>query len=266
MLHTSGKKTAAYCVTMCAALAAILSIGADAYAAKPTGEILRIEVDAGPHHAEYVISDGELDLVTTGYWQWNADVFDLGWLEDDNSGEEVAELLDADLIYKDTTNPSGLAQIYMGLVLRSHPDYDTQFTIRSGQQTFGAEWQPSMGASLGIGISDDASPADGATLTGTHTDGNAFWANYNGYVPAGDNFTSQCDYLHTDSGDYNEQFNVLPPAEMTGESISDMSMEFSFTLTPNDRVTVSANYAMIPVPEPATLLLVAAGLILHRRR
>lgn len=145
----------------------------------------------------------------------------------------------------------------------------TEFTINSALLTFPALNNAQARASAAFTVTDGID-GDGATLLGLGTPaepGFAYTTQYNGFVPAGATFKQLIPQVvagpegqATVSADWPGGGGYLP----LGGSISDMSSQIHFTLTPNDIASGTSTFEI--VPEPTALLLVLAGLASLRRR
>lgn len=139
-------------------------------------------------------------------------------------------------------------------------DAQTTFTITSALLAFPTLINPVGQASAGITLTDY--DGTGAVLNGLGPDGGAYHAVYNGFVPGGTEFTEAINTMSAGPFDVVDANHNVGPVGIAGP-VSSMSAQFSFTLSANDLAAGTSIYEI--VPEPASLLLVAAGLLLRRR-
>lgn len=136
---------------------------------------------------------------------------------------------------------------------------DTAFSIASVLVEFDAISPASARATAGI-VATDLN-GDGVSVAGDLA-GKAYAANYNGLHPAGVNFASLYDSDSTD-----EAFGGVGDASAfpdtgfmpIGVPVSSMSTAFQFTLSAGD--TASGTSAFTVIPEPASMMLLAAGML-----
>jgi hypothetical protein len=152
-------------------------------------------------------------------------------------------------------------QVNLGFAMQAG-DVLTHFTVTSGQVTFSPMTDPTGRASVGITVSD--AMGDGAQLLGEASHGNAFLAQYNGLVPNGTTFDEAVS-----SVTFADPFGTLTTNHDTGflpivAQVTDINTMISFSLTAHDLASGTSSFQL--VPEPTGLLLLAAGLILVRRR
>jgi len=142
----------------------------------------------------------------------------------------------------------------------------TEFTIKSALLSFPVIAEPMGRASTAFTVTDGLDD-DGATLTPLGFP-KAYLAQYNGFVPGGTTFTNLIDAIFVDPEGtlgVSAEYPGLGDYEMIGVAVDDMSTQISFTLSPNDLASGTSVFEIIPVPEPASLILLA-GLALLRRR
>jgi len=142
----------------------------------------------------------------------------------------------------------------------------TSFAISSALLTFPTIPTPQGLASAAFSVTDINHNA--ATLTGLGPAGMSYLAHYNGQVPTGTPFTEQIPQVLAPVGGTGTEDVTVPPTGYAtiADPVSDMSSEVTFTLTARDIASGTSNYEIIPVPEPAGLLLAVAAIVLVRRR
>jgi hypothetical protein len=134
---------------------------------------------------------------------------------------------------------------------------DTTFNVTTGTLSYGA-LNPSTGvASAGMTVTE--SDGNTASITGAGAGGNSYSAFYNGSSI----FTSLIPSVVT-----GVPFGSNTVSGITGPTAigatTDMTVGYSFTVTANDQASSTSAYTI--TPEPASLALVAVGLLALRRR
>jgi hypothetical protein len=153
----------------------------------------------------------------------------------------------------------GDPQIAMGFALTAGAA-DTTVTITSAALSFSPLMNPTAAASAGLTLTQTGGAAN-AYLNGLAGNLNhAYAADYN--VPPGTVFGEYVTGLATTttiSGSGNSGgFVVIPGA------VSSMQAVYSFVLSAGDQASGTSNFLL--VPEPATLALLACGVLFARRR
>ena len=142
----------------------------------------------------------------------------------------------------------------------------TNFTISSALLAFAPINPAQARASASIGVTDGG--FDGVVLLGGHTDGSAYLAQVNGFVPGGTTFVGLIPGVAAGPGGVNSVFVDHPGGGAylnIGGPIVDMSTSFKFSLSPFDQANGTSVFEVIP--EPAALMSMAlVGLALLRRR
>ncbi len=195
---------------------------------------------------------GHLDTTagSTTFGRW---VFDV---RDSATSEIVATLPLDDISIEFQQDPQVILNI--GVVAGAAA---TNFTISSALVSYGAIPNSIATASAGLSVTDRN--GNGATLTGLYGGSNAYLAQYNGYVPGGSTFTTLVGPIAagaflTGSGSGN-----AGPTNIG--TTSDMSAQWSFTLSARDSATGTSTYIITPAPGSMALLGVG-GLLIGRRR
>jgi hypothetical protein len=239
-----------------AALFALLSLvpfaGADI-----SDTILTVTANDGRTEGTIYISQAD------GYWDGD----DFFWSFDDP--DNPMEIRDPDDQLLGTLTSASLAfyadpQVALGFAVQAE-DENTTFTITSALLSFATI--PSAFARADAALTLQDFFGTGALLTGNGPLGGAYLTQYNGFVPDGTSFAEAIDQIEVIPPDMlaTADFASAEPGEyLPIGTASNMSSQFAFTLSPQALASGSANFEIIP--EPATLLLVLAGLIAARRR
>jgi len=144
---------------------------------------------------------------------------------------------------------------------------DTVFSITSGMLAFPSITNGEGSASAGMTLTDSGQD-NGANLVGMGgpSGAMAYQANYNGLAPAGTNFAEFIPGLFTaipGDGDSDSAgtggFLPIPG------TVNDISARFAFLLSANDSASGTSSFN-VRVPEPASVMLVLAGVLAFRRR
>jgi hypothetical protein len=153
--------------------------------------------------------------------------------------------------------------VNLNFAVEAGPDVGgTTFTIKSATVNNAAA-RASAAFTLTDGIDDD-----GATLTPQPGESGAYKAQYNGFVPDGTTFTQLIAQMTADAMDTTNSAQDYPGGgayESLGASVSDMSSQVSFTLSPNDLASGTSVFEIVPEPSALVLLAVALGLAGRRR-
>jgi MYXO-CTERM domain-containing protein len=141
---------------------------------------------------------------------------------------------------------------------------NTNFVFSSALLSFGALTNPTATASAGVTVTDNN--LSGALLSGQHTDGASYWANYNGLVPGGTNYASFIPSVSATAlqGSNSDSAN-MGPTVLAG-SVTDMSSQFRFSLSAFDAASGTSNFEIVPTPGALALLGIAGLSSLRRRR
>jgi hypothetical protein len=141
---------------------------------------------------------------------------------------------------------------------------DTAFTISSSLVTFDPMVDPAGRATAVFTLTDGES--DGGWLSGDGPMGGGYLAQYNGFVPSGTTFAEVLGDLTVGPGDtIAEAVNIPEVGFLPIDGVvTNMSSQIAFTLSALDLASGTTNWEL--VPEPASLGLLAAGLLVLRRR
>ena len=220
------------------------SVGS-AYAGSVSSVFFQVDVSSSLGTESWSINSTEVNYDPVSHtWNWSGAGIGLG---------EIATLNQANLMV------IGDPQIAMGFAITAGAA-DTTVTITSATLNFSALSNPTAAASAGLTLTQTGGSPD-AFLTGLGGDtGSAFAAYYN--VPPGTVFGEYVSGLTTTttiSGSGSSGGFVMIPG-----SVSSMQTVYSFVLSAGDQASGTSNFLL--VPEPATLVLLACGLLFARRR
>lgn len=136
----------------------------------------------------------------------------------------------------------------------------TSFTITSALLSFPTITNASGTASAGYSVSDLT--GDGVSLNGVSGAG-AYLAQYNGFVPTGTTFLEAISSVTAPAFSSQTQNASFTDPAMSNP-VNDMSVQVQFTLSPFDLASGTTTYVI--TPEPASLVLLLAGLAVLKRR
>ena len=162
-------------------------------------------------------------------------------------------------------NEEGAINLSIGVLAGSS---DTDFLVHSALVSFAT--MPAADSALQAFASFTLSDRDGsgALVHAGDTPGlGLFRGHYNGMAPGGTRFTHLVGFVSVGPGGTATSSSSDPQFGFRNvpDDVSSMSAEMNFSLTANDSLNASTSFGA--VPEPATLVLMAAGLLpLLRRR
>jgi len=137
---------------------------------------------------------------------------------------------------------------------------DTTFSILTGVLSFSPLTNLMALATTGATLTDTGSGS--ATVTGLHSGGKMYRANYNGAIPGGTAFALLNGSYGT-NGSQVQNDSITPSVPVAG-SASNIQAEWAFKLSASDSFGVTSRYQMMPAP--AGLLAIAGGLLGASRR
>lgn len=218
-----------------------------------SGWIVKVSADSGSLHDEYVVNFSGQTLAPGDWFDWDL-AMDGGGEYTFQNGLGKLKTLSLSL----SSAPEATVQLGFSLVTGSS---GTVFTISSASLPCSVTNGEAYG-SAGVTVTD-GEPYNTATLEGRY-DGNtkAFQASVNGAAW----HTAVPNPPTTAMG--GTSVSPYPPAgfgpESVPGSVTDISTEFKFRLTPYDKASGTSNFVL--VPEPATLALIALGMVAVRRK
>jgi uncharacterized protein (TIGR03382 family) len=158
-------------------------------------------------------------------------------------------------------------QITLGFFVQAG-NVPANFVIQSALLSFPTMTNPDGRMSGSVTVTDGG--LDGATLTGNQAGGDFLWGQYNGVVPTGTTFATIIQGpLNAAPGLSDSESENLPPGvgfmPIAG-NVSDMSLQWAFTLSANDVASGTGTYIIVPGPAGAGVLGLAGLAVLRRRR
>jgi len=145
----------------------------------------------------------------------------------------------------------------------------TQFKINSALLTFASMASAEAKATASYTVTDNDPDLNGASLLGLNPQ--AYQAVYNGFfapAPVGTTFRQLIPQVLADPESGNTLTETYPGTGYSaiGGPVSSMASQIHFSLTPYDLASGTSYYEIQQIPEPASMLILAAGLLLVRRR
>lgn len=142
------------------------------------------------------------------------------------------------------------------------------FVIQSALLSFDPMMNPDGRLGGSITVTDGG--IDGATLTGNQAGGDFLWGQYNGAIPGGTTFATVVPGPVVAGPGLSEGASEnLPPGvgfmPIPG-SVSDMSLQWAFTLSANDVASGTGTFIIVPGPAGAGVLGLAGLAVFRRRR
>lgn len=219
----------------------------------PQSVVFSIQAQSTTGSGELLVYGYEMTQVpgTHDEWAWSMDV-----PQDivTRSGEVVATIGSGSLYIREDP------QITMGFSVQAGSS-TTTFTINSALVPVNPTITNGTAfASAALTLTDTL--GNGATLTGLNG-GNAYRADYNGFVGSGTQFASLVNTFNAGP------LQTIPAAGSLGPvgvatTVSDMSSGLHFDLSARDLASGTTDYIL--TPEPSALVLVALGSLMLRRR
>ncbi len=242
---------------MLAGIALVLAAAvAPAAFAGLTNTVFSVEATSAAGQGSYTVSIAQGHWVIDGYlYEWS--LAQPVEIRDPSNGSLIATITDADASY--IADP----QVNLSFAVTAGPAM-TNFTIKSSLLSFPSIAHPSGRASAAFTVTD-GDDEGGATLTGLG--GESYLAQYNGFVPAGTEFTQLIQQVVapvSGTADLSEEYPGGGAYAAIAGPAYDMSSQIAFSLSANDLASGTSNYEIIP--EPCGLILLVAGAGLLRRR
>lgn len=144
-------------------------------------------------------------------------------------------------------------------------DADTTFNLTGSFINTGSVSNGELRATAGITVTDNN--ANGATLTGGGAGGSFFNAAYNGGTTFADLISGPLNTAPAGSNSNSQDYPAAPGAFLAiANPLTDIQSQFNFTISAGDSASGTSGYFSVPAPASATLLALAGGAVLRRRR
>ncbi|GAB5496181.1 MAG: hypothetical protein Phyf2KO_12610 [Phycisphaerales bacterium] len=142
-------------------------------------------------------------------------------------------------------------------------DADTTFNLTASLINTGSVSNAELRATGGITVTDNG--GGGATLTGLGAGGSFFNASYNGGTTFADLIAGPLTTPNSNSG--SQDFPAAPGVfQAIANPLTDIQSQFNFSITAGDSASGTSGFFSVPTPASATLLALAGGAALRRRR
>lgn len=181
----------------------------------------------------------------------------------------TAQIDAAGLVVRDSTSAPLATIRALDCVIREDPAVklnfwitadatDTLITITAPTVSFAPLTTPQVYASAALTLTDNN--ANGATATGAFPGGMVYQATYNGGT-VWTNLIGSATAPASASTTSRDRLPVLPTIyNDLGATVSSIAAQYQFTLSAYDSASGTSRFEVVPVPEPATLALLAVGL------
>lgn len=208
------------------------------------------------------------DIADYGSWSGSGPTLTWSWNTGNNFNFPIiSQSTGATLGVIKRINMSLIQDPVINLTFDVVADSQTDFVVTSTLLSFAAI-NPAIGrANANVTVTD--LDGDGASITGLHSNGDIYWAAYNGMVESfgSTNFHTGISGASTfNPFDSASASSSIPPWASISGTVSDMSAQFRFRVSPNDLATGSSSYEIIPTPGVLTLAGLGGLLAARRRR
>lgn len=238
------------------ALFALVVSGLVGGVAAQAGTIFQVEALNADGSGVFAVDSDEIGYdPSDGVWRWRSD--SPIPIVDENNQNWIATLEEAELTFD--ADPA----VNFGFSVQAGAN-TTIFKLSSSLITLMPPVNNPDGFASAAITATDSFGGNGATVTGMGTGGNVYSAYYNGFAPAGTEFSNLVPLVvapafGSNTVPANDGFRPIAGL------VSDISSQVFFSLTPRD--LASGTTTFIVTPEPGSLvLLVLAGVAALRRR